>query len=42
MESGMTGNCHVPFGAGEKPEITSNAYLLLTYLEEAETLFSIE
>jgi hypothetical protein len=22
MERGMTGNCHVPCGAGEKPEIT--------------------
>jgi len=26
----MLGNWHVPCGAGEKPEITSNAYLLLT------------
>jgi hypothetical protein len=30
----MTGNCHVPCGAGEKPEITSNAYLLLTLVQE--------
>ena len=29
MERGMLGNWHVPCGAGEKPEITSNAYLLL-------------
>jgi hypothetical protein len=26
----MLGNWHVPCGAGEKPEMTSNAYLLLT------------
>lgn len=26
----MLGNWHVPCGAGEKPEIASNAYLLLT------------
>lgn len=26
----MLGNWHVRCGAGEKPEITSNAYLLLT------------
>ncbi|MBB6448041.1 hypothetical protein HNR53_004767, partial [Bacillus benzoevorans] len=26
----MQGNLHVPCGAGEKPEIASNAYLLLT------------
>jgi len=30
MEGGMHGNWHVPFGIGEKLEITSNAYLLLT------------
>jgi len=30
MDRGMLGNWHVPCGAGEKPEITSNAYLLLT------------
>jgi len=30
MERGMRGNLHVPCGAGEKLEITSNAYLLLT------------
>jgi hypothetical protein len=33
MERGMLGNWHVPCGAGEKPEITSNAYLLLTVNE---------
>jgi hypothetical protein len=33
MERGMLGNWHVPCGAGEKPEITSNAYLLLTVEE---------
>lgn len=27
-------NLHVPYGAGDKPEITSNAYLLLTILEQ--------
>ena len=30
----MLGNWHVPCGAGEKPEITSNAYLLLRLVEE--------
>ena len=30
----MLGNWHVPCGAGEKPEITSNAYLLLRLAEE--------
>ena len=30
MERGMLGNWHVPCGVGEKLEITSNAYLLLT------------
>ena len=35
----MTGNCHVPCGVGEKLEITSNAYLLLTF--SAITQFSI-
>ena len=30
MERGMMGNYHVPCGAGEKLEITSNAYLLPT------------
>jgi hypothetical protein len=34
MERGMMGNYHVPCGAGEKPEITSNAYLLLTYVKD--------
>ena len=29
----MTGNCHVPCGVGEKLEITSNAYLLLTLVK---------
>jgi hypothetical protein len=27
---GMRGNLHVPCGAGEQPEIESNAYLLQT------------
>ena len=31
MERGMLGNWHVPCGVGEKLEITSNAYLLLTF-----------
>jgi hypothetical protein len=31
MERGMKGNFHVPCGAGEKLEITSNAYLLQTF-----------
>jgi len=31
MDRGMLGNWHVPCGAGEKPEIASNAYLLLTH-----------
>ena len=30
----MLGNWHVPCGAGEKPEITSNAYLLLRLAQE--------
>ncbi|MBB6447162.1 hypothetical protein HNR53_003841 [Bacillus benzoevorans] len=30
----MQGNLHVPCGAGEKPEIASNAYLLLTKMEQ--------
>lgn len=30
MDRGMMGNYHVPCGAGEKLEITSNAYLLPT------------
>jgi uncharacterized membrane protein len=30
MERGMMGNYHVPCGAGEKLEITSNVYLLRT------------
>jgi hypothetical protein len=30
MERRMLGNWHVRCGAGEKPEITSNVYLLLT------------
>ena len=29
----MLGNWHVPCGAGEKPEITSNAYLLLRLVQ---------
>jgi hypothetical protein len=39
MERGMTGNCHVPCGAGEKLEITSNAYLLLTNLQQEINYF---
>lgn len=31
----MIGNYHVPCGVGEKLEITSNAYLLLTIVKEA-------
>jgi len=27
MESRVMGNCHARFGAGEKPEIKSKAYL---------------
>lgn len=42
MERGMMGNYHVPCGAGEKLEITSNAYLLLTFLQEGEVLFFVE
>lgn len=34
----MMGNYHVPCGAGEKLEITSNAYLLPTILEELALL----
>ena len=34
MERGMMGNYHVPCGAGEKLEITSNAYLLPTLMED--------
>ena len=34
MERGMMGNYHVPCGVGEKLEITSNAYLLLTLLKD--------
>jgi hypothetical protein len=34
MERGMMGNYHVPCGAGEKLEITSNAYLLPTKIEQ--------
>jgi hypothetical protein len=41
MERGMQGNLHVPCGAGEKPEITSNAYLLLTFLEQGKALIFI-
>ena len=36
MERGMLGNWHVPCGAGEKLEITSNAYLLPTINEFRE------
>jgi hypothetical protein len=41
----VLGNWHATCGAGEKPEITSNAYLLLTIVEEfamLQLLFSIE
>jgi hypothetical protein len=38
MERGMTGNCHVPCGVGEKLEITSNAYLLLTLVKERKNM----
>ncbi|WP_312475244.1 hypothetical protein [Neobacillus sp.] len=31
----MMGNYHVPCGAGEKLEITSNAYLLQTSVEQS-------
>nr|CDQ32579.1 hypothetical protein BN993_01997 [Virgibacillus halodenitrificans] len=31
----MRGNLHVSCGAGEKLEMTSKAYLLLTVVEEA-------
>jgi|GEM_PF-3319902 len=34
MERGMIGNYHVPCGAGEKLETTSNAYLLQPLVEE--------
>ena len=34
MERGMLGNWHVPCGAGEKLEITSNAYLLPTLVKQ--------
>jgi hypothetical protein len=34
MERGMMGNYHVPCGAGEKLEITSNAYLLQPLIEK--------
>ena len=34
MERGMMGNYHVPCGVGEKLEITSNAYLLLTLVKQ--------
>ena len=33
MERGMIGNYHVPCGAGEKLETTSNAYLLQPMLQ---------
>ena len=36
----MLGNWHVPCGAGEKPEITSNAYLLLRLAQE-ENLYIV-
>lgn len=42
MDRGMLGNWHVPCGAGEKPEITSNAYLLLTLIQEGLPAFFVE
>ncbi len=42
MKRGMTGNCHVPCGVGEKLEITSKAYLLLTLLQGGVKPFFIE
>jgi hypothetical protein len=39
MDRGMLGNWHVPCGAGKKPEITSNAYLLLTLAKEELYIF---
>lgn len=41
MERGMLGNWHVRCGAGEKPEITSNAYLLLRLVEEQTNDFEL-
>ena len=43
MERGMMGNYHVPCGVGEKLEITSNAYLLLTFTSRrGKAFFLIE
>jgi hypothetical protein len=42
MERGMMGNYHVPCGAGEKLEITSNAYLLQPILQEESMAILIE
>jgi len=39
MERGMLGNWHVPCGVGEKLEITSNAYLLLTFSSTRSKIF---
>lgn len=39
MERGMMGNYHVPCGVGEKLEITSNAYLLLTLVKKRTSKF---
>ncbi len=36
MARGMMGNYHVPCWAGEKLEITSNAYLLLPLPQQGE------
>jgi hypothetical protein len=33
----MMGNYHVPCGVGEKLEITSNAYLLLTLVKDSNS-----
>ena len=41
MERGMMGNYHVPCGVGEKLEITSNAYLLLTLAKTGLSVDSI-
>ena len=37
----MMGNYHVPCGVGEKLEITSNAYLLLTILVQGIVSFLV-
>lgn len=42
MEREMMGNYHVSCGVGEKLEITSNAYLLLTILKLISAHFSFK